>query len=127
MQISEYKRTVSSEPIRSIHLILKGVYDDLKKNKKLGNTFSMPITYHSAQNTTHRGLPPRFVYCIFLEVCVYVTGRKGSWIRLFLIVLINLWVFGIDDFEDVENTMDSPPRKYIHKIDTTFEDANGPS
>lgn len=33
MQISEYKRTVSSERIRSIHLILKGVYDDLKKIK----------------------------------------------------------------------------------------------
>lgn len=56
-----------------------------------------------------------------------MTGRKGNWVRLFLIVLINLWVFGIDDFENVENTVDSPPRKYIHKIDTTFEDANGPS
>lgn len=86
----------------------------------------MPITYPSAQNTTHWGLPPRFVYCIFLEVCVYVAGRKGSWIRLFLIGLINLWVFGIDDFENLENTMDSPLRKYIHKIDMTFEDTEGP-
>ena len=81
----------------------------------------------SAQNTTHWGLPPRFVYCIFLEVCVYVAGRKGSWIRLFLIVLINLWVFGIDDFENLENTMDSPLRKYIHKIDMHLKMLMDPS
>lgn len=86
----------------------------------------MLITYHSSQNTTHQGLPPRFIYCIFLEVCAYVTGRKGGWIRLFLMVLINLRVFGLDDFENLENTMDSPLRKYIHKIDMTFEDAHGP-
>ena len=55
-----------------------------------------------------------------------MTERKGSWIHLFLMVLINLRVFGLDDFENLKNTMDSPLRKYIHKIDKTFEVAHGP-